>query len=55
MTRFPWPTTVSLVLRARSYSKNPKKIERAEEEFHVGNLYMNRKCTGAKLAVSRFC
>src|SRR5271156_3937404 len=25
------------------YSKNPKKIERAAEEFHVGNLNMNRK------------
>jgi 1-pyrroline-5-carboxylate dehydrogenase len=29
------------------YSKNPKKIQRAAEEFHVGNLYLNRKCTGA--------
>ena len=29
------------------YSKNPAKIRRAEEEFHVGNLYLNRKCTGA--------
>ena len=25
------------------YSRNPEKIARAEEEFHVGNLYMNRK------------
>src|SRR5260221_2543452 len=23
------------------YSKNPAKIKRAEEEFHVGNLYLN--------------
>ena len=22
-------------------------IERAKREFHVGNLYINRKCTGA--------
>ncbi len=29
------------------YSRNPKKIERAATEFHVGNLYLNRKCTGA--------
>jgi 1-pyrroline-5-carboxylate dehydrogenase len=29
------------------YSRNPKKLERAAEEFHVGNLYFNRKCTGA--------
>jgi 1-pyrroline-5-carboxylate dehydrogenase len=29
------------------YTNDPKKIERAEREFHVGNLYFNRKCTGA--------
>ncbi len=29
------------------YSRNPKKLERAAQEFHVGNLYLNRKCTGA--------
>ncbi len=29
------------------YTKNRKKIERAKREFHVGNLYFNRKCTGA--------
>ena len=36
------------------YSQNPKKIERAEEEFHVGNLYMNRKCTGAMVGSHPF-
>ncbi len=29
------------------YTRNRKKIERARKEFHVGNLYFNRKCTGA--------
>lgn len=29
------------------YSKSRKKLERARDEFHVGNLYLNRKCTGA--------
>ena len=29
------------------YSRNPEKLRRAREEFHVGNLYFNRKCTGA--------
>lgn len=29
------------------YSRNAKKLERAAGEFHVGNLYFNRKCTGA--------
>jgi 1-pyrroline-5-carboxylate dehydrogenase len=31
------------------YTKNPKKLERAATDFHVGNLYLNRKCTGAKV------
>jgi len=36
------------------YSRNPAKIERAAEEFHVGNLYMNRKCTGAMVGAHPF-
>jgi 1-pyrroline-5-carboxylate dehydrogenase len=29
------------------YTNNKKKLARAREEFHCGNLYLNRKCTGA--------
>ena len=29
------------------YSRDHGKLERARDEFHVGNLYFNRKCTGA--------
>jgi 1-pyrroline-5-carboxylate dehydrogenase len=36
------------------YSRNAEKIARAEEEFHVGNLYMNRKCTGAMVGAHPF-
>ena len=36
------------------YSKNPKKIEQARREFFVGNLYLNRKCTGALVGVHPF-
>jgi 1-pyrroline-5-carboxylate dehydrogenase len=36
------------------YTQNPDKIERAEEEFHVGNLYVNRKCTGAMVGAHPF-
>jgi 1-pyrroline-5-carboxylate dehydrogenase len=36
------------------YSRNPKKIKRAAEDFHVGNLYMNRKCTGAMVGAHPF-
>ena len=36
------------------YTKNKKKIERAANEFHVGNLYFNRKCTGALVGAQPF-
>ncbi len=36
------------------YSKNAKKLERARNEFFVGNLYLNRKCTGALVGVHPF-
>ena len=36
------------------YSKNPKKLEQATEQFHVGNLYLNRKCTGAMVGAHPF-
>jgi 1-pyrroline-5-carboxylate dehydrogenase len=29
------------------YSRDESKLERARDEFHVGNLYFNRKSTGA--------
>jgi len=29
------------------YSSSREKLDRAVREFHVGNLYLNRKCTGA--------
>jgi len=29
------------------FSSSEEKLERARREFHVGNLYLNRKCTGA--------
>ena len=36
------------------YSSDEAKIERARREFHVGNLYFNRKCTGALVGVHPF-
>src|SRR5258708_6987637 len=36
------------------YSKNKAKLEKAEESFHVGNLYLNRKCTGAMVGAHPF-
>jgi 1-pyrroline-5-carboxylate dehydrogenase len=36
------------------YSRNPEKLEKAREAFHVGNLYFNRKCTGAMVGAHPF-
>jgi len=36
------------------YSRNPAKLEKAQENFHVGNLYLNRKCTGAMVGAHPF-
>jgi len=36
------------------YTTSEHKIERAKREFHVGNLYINRKCTGAVVGAHPF-
>ncbi len=36
------------------YSTDEEKLQRARKEFHVGNLYLNRKCTGALVGVHPF-
>ncbi len=36
------------------YSTVPERLETARREFHVGNLYFNRNCTGAKVGVHPF-
>lgn len=36
------------------YSRDRARLERARREFHVGNLYFNRKCTGSLVGVHPF-
>jgi len=36
------------------YSKDEGHLEKASREFHVGNLYLNRKCTGALVGAHPF-
>jgi 1-pyrroline-5-carboxylate dehydrogenase len=36
------------------FTNSPEKIERAQRDFHVGNLYINRKCTGAMVGAHPF-
>jgi 1-pyrroline-5-carboxylate dehydrogenase len=41
-------------LTGAAYTSSADKIERAKREFHVGNLYINRKCTGAMVGAHPF-
>jgi len=36
------------------YSADPDRIAYARRDFHVGNLYFNRKCTGALVGIHPF-
>jgi 1-pyrroline-5-carboxylate dehydrogenase len=36
------------------FSNNPEHLREAKERFHVGNLYFNRKCTGAMVGAHPF-
>jgi 1-pyrroline-5-carboxylate dehydrogenase len=36
------------------YSNDPEHLRQAREQFHVGNLYFNRKCTGAMVGAHPF-
>ncbi|GAB4189277.1 MAG: L-glutamate gamma-semialdehyde dehydrogenase [Roseiflexaceae bacterium] len=36
------------------FSRDPARLERAREDFHVGNLYFNRKITGAMVGAHPF-
>lgn len=36
------------------YSDNREKLDKATRDFHCGNLYLNRKCTGAIVDVHPF-
>lgn len=36
------------------FTGSREKLERARDEFHVGNLYFNRKCTGAMVGAHPF-
>ncbi|PYV01224.1 MAG: L-glutamate gamma-semialdehyde dehydrogenase [Acidobacteria bacterium] len=36
------------------YAEDRRKLDKAAREFHVGNLYLNRKCTGAMVGAHPF-
>jgi len=41
-------------LTGAAYSRSRAKLEKARRDFHVGNLYLNRKCTGALVGAHPF-
>ena len=41
-------------LTGAAYTRDPAKLEKARRHFHVGNLYLNRKCTGAMVGAHPF-
>jgi 1-pyrroline-5-carboxylate dehydrogenase len=41
-------------LTGSALSRNRARLEQAKRDFHVGNLYLNRKCTGALVGVHPF-
>jgi 1-pyrroline-5-carboxylate dehydrogenase len=41
-------------LTGSAYSNNRENIKRLKDECHVGNFYINRKCTGAMVGVHPF-
>jgi RHH-type proline utilization regulon transcriptional repressor/proline dehydrogenase/delta 1-pyrroline-5-carboxylate dehydrogenase len=42
-----WANTTSYALTGGVFSRSPEHLKRAQTEFRVGNLYLNRGCTGA--------
>lgn len=44
---FQWANSTDYALTGGVYSRSPKTLKRAKQEFLVGNLYLNRNITGA--------
>lgn len=53
-TAIAWANATDYGLTGAAYSNNREHIEYARREFNVGNLYLNRKCTGALVGVQPF-
>lgn len=45
---------VKYALTGGLFSRSPENIQKAKEKFKVGNLYINRGCTGAKVGRQPF-
>ena len=53
-TALEWANDTEFGLTGAFYSRKRERLNHAADEFHVGNLYLNRKCTGALVGVHPF-
>jgi 1-pyrroline-5-carboxylate dehydrogenase len=53
-TAIAWANNTDYGLTGGCFSNNREHLEYARREFNVGNLYLNRKCTGALVGVHPF-
>jgi 1-pyrroline-5-carboxylate dehydrogenase len=53
-TALEWANDTEFGLTGAFYSQRRERLDFARDEFHVGNLYLNRKCTGALVGVHPF-
>lgn len=53
-TALEWANNTEFGLTGAFYSQKRERLDYAADEFHVGNLYLNRKCTGALVGVHPF-
>jgi 1-pyrroline-5-carboxylate dehydrogenase len=53
-TAIAWANDTEYGLTGAVYSRNRENLEYARREYMVGNLYFNRKCTGALVGVHPF-
>jgi RHH-type transcriptional regulator, proline utilization regulon repressor / proline dehydrogenase / delta 1-pyrroline-5-carboxylate dehydrogenase len=49
-----WANSTRFALTGAIFSKNPAHLDKAVQQFRVGNLYLNRGCVGALVKVQPF-
>jgi len=49
-----WANSTRFALTGGVFSRSPRHLEQARREFEVGNLYLNRGCTGAMVGRQAF-
>jgi RHH-type proline utilization regulon transcriptional repressor/proline dehydrogenase/delta 1-pyrroline-5-carboxylate dehydrogenase len=53
-TALAWASDSDFALTGGVFSRLPEHLERAQQQFRVGNLYLNRGITGARIGIQPF-